>query len=83
MGVEVTDRTVPAENLRTEVAEYQFLVPRNTNPLVYWALHQNLFQNIAVLAKDYLSIPPTEVRKNLELSTWIIIHFQFKSSSSS
>ena len=59
---EVCDITAPAENLRKEVAEYQASVPRTANPLQYWALHQTLFPNVAELAKDYLSIPPTEVR---------------------
>lgn len=69
MTGEVCDLTVPAENLRKEVAEYQASVPRTTNPLEYWAMHHNLYLNIAVLAKQYLSIPPTEVRQKIEMST--------------
>lgn len=75
MAGEVCDLTAPAENLRKEVAEYQASLTRTTNALQYWALHQSLFQNIAVLAKNYLSIPPTEVRQKIEISTWIIIHY--------
>lgn len=64
MQGEVTDLTIPTENLRKEVQEYLGAVVKkefSKRPLEWWALHQVCFQNVAELARYYLAIPPTEV----------------------
>lgn len=62
MAGEVTDLTQPAANLKKEVSEYQgAMVRADVGPLEWWARHAYAFQNVAELAREYLSIPPTEV----------------------
>lgn len=65
MEGDVTDLTLPAENIRKEVSEYLGVVLKKdktpVNPLAWWAVHEVVYPNIAQLAKNYLSIPPTEV----------------------
>ena len=61
---EVTDLTVPAENLRKEVQEYVgAMVKAGQTPLQWWAIHSVSYPNVAELARSYLAIPPTEVIK--------------------
>ena len=65
MQGQVTDLTQPAENLKKEVQEYIGAMIRiNQTPLQWWALHEVMYPNVARLAKQYLSIPPTEVNNN-------------------
>ena len=65
MQGQVTDLTQPAENLKKEVQEYIGAMIRiNQTPLQWWAVHEVMYPNVARLAKQYLSIPPTEVNNN-------------------
>lgn len=60
---DVTDLTRPADNLRKEVSDYiSAMVRAGVSPLEWWSRHSCGFQNVADLAREYLSIPPTEVR---------------------
>lgn len=59
---DVTDLTKPTDNLRKEVSDYtNAMVRAGMGPLEWWAKFAPGFQNIAELAREYLSIPPTEV----------------------
>lgn len=65
MQGQVTDLTVPTENLRKEVNEYVgAMVKAGMSPLQWWAIHSVSYQNVADLARYYLAIPPTEVINN-------------------
>ena len=60
---DVTDLTRPADNLRKEVADYtSAMVRAGVSPLEWWSKFACGFQTVADLAREYLSIPPTEVR---------------------
>ena len=62
MAGDVVDLTKPAATLRKEVAEYQAAMVRaGVGPLEWWASYAVSFQSVASLAREYLSIPPTEV----------------------
>lgn len=77
MQGEVTDLTQPAENLRKEVHEYLGAMVRvNQTPLQWWALHEVTYPNVARLAKEYLSIPPTEVIKLYNMICTILFKLQ-------
>lgn len=59
---EVTDLTQPAENIRKEVQDYLATLPKDGQTVLeWWAIHEVTFPNVARLARNYLSIPPTEV----------------------
>lgn len=65
MQGEVTDLTLPAENLKKEVHEYLgAMIFEHQSPLEWWKTHEIMYPNVASLAKKYLSIPPTEVNYN-------------------
>ena len=62
MAGDVVDLTKPAATLRKEVAEYQSAMVRaGVGPLEWWSRFAVSFQSVASLAREYLSIPPTEV----------------------
>ena len=45
----------------SELAQYQREPVRETDPLVWWRLNEGRFPKLASLAKEYLSLPATEV----------------------
>jgi len=62
MGGDVVDLSQPAASVAKEVEDYMSsLVMAGQTVLQWWAAHQGAFPSVAVLAREYLSIAPTEV----------------------
>ena len=61
------DLTEPTLNTKKEVEEYLAIPVRSTDPLLWWRLHVEQFPTIARMAREYLSIPPTEVSNNFKI----------------